>query len=286
MGLTWSDTQAEQCERTYGWKRDLPDKRDYYHSFKDIVRDDIPNKVDLRDNCPPIYNQGKLGSCTANAIAAAYQFDEMLQGEKEIMTPSRLFIYYNERDLEGHVDTDSGAMIRDGMKTIGCKGVCSENSWPYDISIFKCKPKSKCYKEAENHKAVSYRRVPQSLTAMKACLKGGLPFVFGFTVYESFESKELEQTGIMSMPKEDEKMLGGHAVMAVGYCDVKKCMIIRNSWGTEWGEAGYFYMPYKFIRDTGYCSDFWTIRKVHDVACGPDGDDDQELTEDDVTDCQ
>ena len=287
MGLTWSDTKSEQYGRTYGWKRDLPDKRDNYHSFKGIVREDLPVTIDLRKQCPAIYNQGKLGSCTANAIAGAYEFDEMLQKEQEVMTPSRLFIYFNERDMEGHVNTDSGAMIRDGMKTINNQGVCSEKSWPYDISTFTSKPSSSCYKEAEDHKAVSYRKVPQSLTAMKACLKGGLPFVFGFTVYESFESKELEETGIMSMPKPDEKMLGGHAVMAVGYCDAKKCVIVRNSWGTEWGEAGYFYMPYKFIRDTGYCSDFWTIRKVHDVACGPDEEyiESDELQEDDITTC-
>ena len=291
MGLTWSDTSDGNTNKTYGWKRDLPDKRDTYHSFKGIVREELPISVDLRDKCPTIYNQGTLGSCTANAIAAAYQFDEILQGEKEVMTPSRLFIYYNEREIEGHVDTDSGAMIRDGMKSINSQGVCSEKSWPYNTSTFTNKPTSSCYQEAENHKSVSYRRVPQSLTAMKACLKSGLPFVFGFTVYESFESKEVEETGIMSMPKADEKMLGGHAVMAVGYCEQKKCIIVRNSWGTEWGEDGYFYMPYKFIRDTGYCSDFWTIRKVHDVACGPDdvidaNCDSDELQEDDITTCQ
>ena len=270
MGTTWSSEKSKEETRTYGWKRDLPDKRDSYHSFRDIVTQDLPNKVDLRNKCPKVYTQGKLGSCTANAIAAAYEFDEMLQAEKKIMMPSRLFIYYNERDMEGHVENDSGAMIRDGMKSINKQGVCSEASWPYNISNFTQKPSSSCYQEAEGHRAIRYRKIPQGLTTMRACLKGGLPFVFGFSVYESFETKEVEETGIMSMPKADEKLLGGHAVMAVGYCDDKQCMIVRNSWGEEWGEGGYFYMPYRFIRDPDYCSDFWTIRKVHDVACGGD----------------
>lgn len=243
MGTSWSNENTEKTTRTYGWKRDLPDKRDSYHSFRNAVPNNLPKKVDLRKKCPKVYNQGKLGSCTANAIAAAYEFDEILQAggndndndnenkneknkENKIMKPSRLFIYYNERDMEGHVEADSGAMIRDGIKSINKQGVCSEISWPYDVACFTKKPSSECYQEALNHRAIRYRRVPQSVTAMKACLNGGLPFVFGFSVYESFESKEVEETGIMSMPKPDEKQLGGHAVMAVGYCEAKQCMIM------------------------------------------------------------
>ncbi len=275
MGTTWSGSSGStdsinNSKKLYGWKKDIIDERDNYHNFKDIVKENLPVDVDLRKGCPEIYNQGNLGSCTANAIAAAYQYDEILQGEKEIMTPSRLFIYYNEREQEGHVSQDAGASLRDGMKTISKIGVCSEKSWPYLTDCFADRPKTCCYQEAKYHCAVTYRRVPQSITAMKACLNGGLPFVFGFQVFESFESKEVEETGIMSMPASCEKSLGGHAVMAVGYSDRKKCMIVRNSWGPEWGEGGYFYMPYKFIKDPEYCQDFWTIRKVHDVACGED----------------
>ena len=279
MGTSWSNEKSDKSTRTYGWKRDLPDKRDSYHSFRNVVTQNLSKKVDLRKTCPKIYNQGKLGSCTANAIAAAYEFDEILQavgdgGISGTITPSRLFIYYNEREMEGHVEADSGAMIRDGIKSINKQGVCSEVSWPYDVTCFTKKPSRKCYQEALNHRAIRYRRVPHGVTAMKACLNSGLPFVFGFSVYESFESKEIEETGIMSMPKADERQLGGHAVMAVGYCEAKQCMIIRNSWGEEWGEGGYFYMPYRFIRDPDYCSDFWTIRKVHDVACSTEDKDD------------
>jgi C1A family cysteine protease len=262
MGISWSNKHnvEEKIKYVYGWKRDLPDKRDHYHCFKNIVKKDLPECLDLRNKCPPVYNQGCLGCSTANAIAAAYTFCE------NKLNPSRLFIYYNERKIEGLSETYSGTMIRNSMKSIYIYGACHENMWPYNISTFTNKPTSKCYIEAKNHRAICYKRLPQSITAMKACLNNGLPFVFGFTVYESFETKEVEETGIMSMPNENEKILGGHAVLAVGYCNKKNCFIIRNSWGEEWGEGGYFYMPYKFIRDSNYCSDFWTLNKIKDIS--------------------
>ena len=250
--------------RKYGWKKDLPDKRDKYHSFS--FYNPLPTTVDLRDKCPPVYNQEKLGSCTANAIAAAYEFDQVKQGEKNAFLPSRLFIYYNEREKEGHTDTDCGAEIRDGIKSINKQGVCPESMWPYNTSEFTTKPTTACYQTALNHRAIRYKKVIHDLSHLKACLKSGLPFVFGFAVYESFEDEEVSTTGVMSIPSPGEKMLGGHAVMAVGYDDSQKHFIVRNSWGQEWGDQGYFYMPYEFIVDSDYCSDFWTVKRVRDVS--------------------
>lgn len=260
------DTNQASIEklRKYGWKKDLPDKRDKYHSFSFCYPH--PKSIDLRHKCPPVYNQEKLGSCTANAIAAAYEFDQVKQGENSAFMPSRLFIYYNEREKEGHTDSDSGAEIRDGIKSINKQGVCPEDMWPYNISEFTKKPTEVCYQTALNHRAVRYKRVLHDLAHLKACLKSGLPFVFGFAVYESFESTEVGETGKMKMPRAGEKMLGGHAVMAVGYDDAKKHFIVRNSWGTEWGDDGYFYMPYDFIQDSDYCSDFWTVKRVRDIS--------------------
>ena len=263
MGNYFSSQNIETTvsHNKYGWKRDKPDYRDHKHIF---YRTYYNNNVDLRDKCPPVYNQGHLGSCTANAIAAAYEFDQMKQNEQFPFCPSRLFIYYNERSMEGHISTDSGAEIRDGMKSINTTGVCPEKYWPYDINKFTEKPSEDCYEIAQNHKTVKYKRLSQTIEQMQECLKQGYPFVFGFTVYSSFESPEVAETGIMTMPEEDDQVKGGHAVMAVGYDNNKKVFIIRNSWGVEWGDNGYFYMPYAYISNSNLASDFWTIQLVND----------------------
>lgn len=250
--------------RKYGWKRDLPDFRDEYHNFVSHNRGRFRG-VDLRPGCPPVYNQGKLGSCTANAISAAYEYDQLTQDEPDPFCPSRLFIYYNERELEGNVNIDSGGHLRDGIKTIARIGVVPETEWPYDVKKFREKPDSKCYEDAKDHRAVKYRRVRQDLEQLKEALSRNYPFVFGFAVYESFEKDEVAKTGNMPMPSKEDKLLGGHAVMAVGYDDDRKVFIIRNSWGQDWGDEGYFYMPYKYIENQDLAADFWTVTRVRDV---------------------
>jgi C1A family cysteine protease len=176
--------------------------------------------------------------------------------------PSRLFIYYNERVMEHTVNSDSGAQIRDGIKSVNQQGVCPEAEWPYDIATFTDEPSQQCYADAQLHRAVSYARVVQTLNQMKGCLASGYPFVFGFTVYESFETQQVAQTGHAPMPTPNEQVLGGHAVMAVGYEDAHHWFIVRNSWGTGWGMQGYFTLPYAYLLDTNLSSDFWTIRIV------------------------
>jgi C1A family cysteine protease len=151
-------------------------------------------------------------------------------------------------------------MLRDGIKTLAKQGVCSEKSWPYKISKFTVKPNVACYKEALKHQIISYHRI-LTLDEMRACLAEGFPFVFGFTVYESFESQEVARTGVVNMPKRSEQVMGGHAVMAVGYDDSQERFIVRNSWGTSWGIKGYFTMPYKYIADRNLSDDVWTIRR-------------------------
>ena len=142
------------------------------------------------------------------------------------------------------------------------QGVCPETTWPYDISKFTQKPPAAAYKEALKNKITSYQRLTNSLNILKGCLGEGYPFVYGFTVYESFMTQEVANTGIMPMPAAAEKVAGGHAVMAVGYDDAKQAFLVRNSWGKGWGIKGYFWMPYAYITNSNLCDDFWTIRLV------------------------
>jgi C1A family cysteine protease len=221
----------------------------------------LPKKVDLTSKMPPVYDQGQLGSCTANAIGAAFEYEQLKQKQKDFM-PSRLFIYYNERAIEGTVDTDSGAMIRDGIKSIAKLGVCPEDIWAYDIARFTEKPPKTAYTEATKHQVLVYRRVIANLHQMQGCLASGYPFVFGFTVYESFESPEVAATGEVPLPPRSEQVLGGHAVLAVGYDDANQCFIVRNSWGKGWGKKGYCTMPYGYLTDPSLARDFWAVYTV------------------------
>ena len=243
-----------------GWLPDLPDHRDY--EFEGTYSlSALPPAVDLRASDSEIYNQGSLGSCTGNAIAALFQFVNRKMGHKDFI-PSRLFIYYEERRLLGTIKKDSGAYLRDGMKTIAKKGVCPEPTWPYIIEQFKTKPSAAAYAEAKSHQAIEYMRIMESVDRLKQCLADGYPFVFGFSVYESFRTHTVNSTGVMTVPAKTEKLLSGHAIMAVGYDDEKRHFILRNSWGTGWGDKGYFYMPYEYIESRKLTDDFWTLRTV------------------------
>jgi C1A family cysteine protease len=243
----------------YGWIPSLPDHRDLVYKVSTPIS--LPPLIDLRPGMPTPYNQGQLGSCTANGIAGSIEYERKKQGLPELM-PSRLFIYYNERVIEHTVKSDSGATIRDGIKAVNSKGVCPESEWGYDITKFTKKPPKKCYKDAAHDRVLQYAGVPQYLTSMKECLAEGYPIVLGFTVYESFESSEVAKTGIIPMPGKNESALGGHCIMVVGYDDSKQWFICRNSWGDSWGDKGYFYMPYQYLTNPDLTSDFWTIRLV------------------------
>jgi C1A family cysteine protease len=232
-----------------------------YGAPAEVVRQ-LPESVDLRPGCPPVYDQGQLGSCTANAIGGALEFAQIKQKSKSPFTPSRLFIYYNERVIEHTVDSDSGAQIRDGVKSVHKLGAPPETDWPYDINQFSQKPPEKAYTDAKNYQSILYQRVTPTLGQLKGCLASGFPFVFGFTVYESFESQEMANTGHLGMPGSGEKQLGGHAVLAVGYQDSSQSFVVRNSWGADWGIKGYFTMPYPYLLQETLASDFWTIRSV------------------------
>ena len=242
----------------YGYIVDTPDFRD--HVFNN-GQESLVTKKDLRPKMPPVYDQGQLGSCTANALGAAVEYDHICESKGE-WTPSRLFIYYNERAKEGTINSDSGAQIRDGIKSLATQGVCHETLWPYDITFFSIAPPVKAYNEALRYTAVKYARVTQTLPKMKACLNSNIPIVLGISVYESFESAEVAKNGMVPMPQRTESLLGGHAVLCVGYDDSMQRFIMRNSWGSSWGDKGYFYIPYDYLTSPDLCTDLWAINLV------------------------
>jgi C1A family cysteine protease len=247
--------------KRYGWVRDLPDKRDL--KFARFVQAPVglPPRVDLTPQLGPVYDQGQLGSCTANAVAAAILYEEKRLGQVE-MFPSRLYIYWNSRELEGSTDSDSGAQLRDVFKSIGRAGVCSEIMFGYEHS-FRDHPWIQCYIGGAKDLALQYLSVAQDLNVMKACLALGWPIVVGFTVYDSFESDAVAASGIVPMPDLDtESVVGGHAVLCCGYDDASSRFICRNSWGADWGQKGNFTIPYAYLTDAQLAGDFWTLRKM------------------------
>jgi C1A family cysteine protease len=239
-----------------GYVPDLKDHRDkHYPTDKPVT---CPPSVDLSGGIPPCYDQGDLGSCTANAIAGAIQFVQGTQSLPSVM-PSRLFIYYNERDMEGTVGSDSGAQIRDGIKSVVTLGYCPEDDWPYDTSQYTTKPSDNCYTEALQDQVTVYYRISNRITDMLHCLASGFPFVFGIAVYESFMNPP---GGDVPMPSPGEKLLGGHAILCVGYDQSTRRFKFRNSWGTGWGDGtGHGTIPFEYLESVEYGGDYWTIRQ-------------------------
>ncbi len=237
--------------KKYGWRPSVVEVSDKLFEAAPVAA--LPPSVDLRPAMPPVYNQGDLGSCTANALSAC------VEHLREISMPSRLFIYYNERTIDGDVDQDSGSTIKTGIQALRQFGVCPENVWPYDPANFAEKPNQTAYTDATPDIIGSYMKL-QTLDDIKRCLASGFPVAFGFMVFNYFESQDMLQTGILQLPTPGEVPIGGHAVVIVGYDDTKQSVLVRNSWGSDWGIGGYFWMPYQYVTNPQLASDFWTIR--------------------------
>lgn len=275
------DNEIKPEQRRYGRLRDRPDARDLKISFHGdnsslrIQKDVLPVKYDLRDimKVPVEMNdidQGTLGSCVANATAFCGALAQVKAGNDQAFFPSRLFIYYYARYLNGSVNTDSGAQIRDGIKVLAKWGSMAEHNYIYDPTLYRNKPTDANLKEASKFMGLQYYsidfshdRTKQDRTlTLKKAVASGYPVVFGFEVFSSFESGTVARTGNVPMPKFYESSIGGHAVAIVGYDDSRKVFIVKNSWGPNWGDKSYFYMPYDYASDPSYASDFWIIQKV------------------------
>lgn len=250
--------------RNYGWKPQLPDDRDLKYTKK-LTGPFETTALFGKYNIPPVYDQGPLGSCTGNAGAGALQFALMNKNPipnptAELYFPSRLFIYYHERVIEGTVDIDAGATIRDCIKSMKNYGVCSEKKWPYDVKKFADKPTDDAYKQALRFEIDTYESIDNTNRgALVSALATGHPIIFGFTVFESFESGQVARTGVVPMPGPTEEVLGGHAVCIMAYNATGNYYVVRNSWGKLWGINGYCHMPAEYIENSTMCSDFWII---------------------------
>ncbi len=210
---------------------------------------------------PPIYNQGQLGSCVAQAVGACLQFLQMKQ-KRSWFVPSRLFLYYNARLIDGTTNYDAGAYIRSGIKAANKYGGPSENLWSYKINNFAIKPPSKVYTEGQKFQIVKYERVPQNLAQIETRLSQGYPIVLGIAVYDSFLSDKVAGSGYVKVPSRNETLQGGHAIVLVGYNQAKQRFVARNSWGAGWGLRGNFTIPYSYILSNNLTEDLWTIQTI------------------------
>jgi len=228
-------------------------------------RGELPAVVDNRGNCPPVYNQGMLGACTAFAMGKGLR--EYLQhtGGEDLVPLSALYLYYNERVLNNTVNEDSGATMTQGMQCLKDSGIAPDADDPYSWTYlfrYKSKPSGQAYTDAARWKVANSIQLPDGgLADIKAAVADKKPVVFGFVVYQTFMNQETQQTGnmVMPQPQQGEQPIGGHAVMVAGYDDKRQVLIMRNSWDTTWGDKGYFYMPYAFAQNTDWVQDVWTV---------------------------
>lgn len=252
--------------QNYGWINSKPDFRDFKFASiaEPIETSQVNDIIDLTPFCPPVLDQGTLGSCTSNGLSSQIQFVRMkLHLPNANLIPSRLMIYFMERQIENTIMTDCGAEPRDGLSAASKYGVCFESgpdSWPYDITKFTIQPPQSCYQTAKTDEVTQYYALNQNYTELKTCLLNGYPFGTGISVYESFESDVVAQTGIVPMPGSNEGSLGGHYVYVVGDIPEQKRFKLRNSWGQDWGSSGGFTLPYDYILNPDLADDFWTVR--------------------------
>jgi C1A family cysteine protease len=245
--------------RKFGYIKDDPDTRDYIYTLNREFLAVLPPKASVQALCPPVYDQGNLGSCVANAVSSLVSFAHLDHNFPD-PKPSRLFIYYNARVIEGDPLDDSGCQIRDAIKSTVKQGVCPEKEWPYDITRFAVQPSDPCYTDALSNRVVSYHSIPQSIDLMKGCIAEGFPFAIGIQVYDNFPM----DIGINEIPMPAGRVVGGHAIDIVGYSDTNRMFLMRNSWGSSWGDNGYASIPYDYLSDPNLANDLWTIRTTLD----------------------
>jgi len=236
-----------------------PSPKDYRTVFNEGT---IPDQVDLRQYCTTVEDQGQLGSCTANATVGAMEY-LYKKRDGQSVDLSRIFSYYNSRRMRGTINQDCGAYISDALASVLAFGVCREDVWPYDINNFANEPSQQAYQEAMMHEAVQYARVEGAHGAIPA-LAAGFPVVFGTRIPERCY-KEAQSNGVFPMATDQEitnNQGGGHCMLIVGYDKPKQIFIVRNSWGQDWGDRGYCYIPFELMVKCSPPYGFWIIGEL------------------------
>lgn len=295
-----SDTNVRIGVPRYGWRPDVPDRRDVVLAHYPTDTDDDASttsppggsadvlRVDLRKQCPAVYDDEGLACSTVSALAALLEFHELRTRPNAGYEPSRLCWYYLTRELQGTERADAGASFRDALKMVNDEGVCDEVDWPFDVTCVTVAPEWATYESTPRSRRIGYRRVPQTLEALKYCLTHELPVACGLSVYTSFESSVTRRTGQVTLPAcaqdladvpvappkddnhgnastaldaddDDDAHLGGHAVVLVGYDDTEQQFIVRNSQGASWGANGYGFVPYSYVLNPLLARDFWVV---------------------------
>lgn len=247
--------------RKYSWQRQPKDDRDYKSVVHKKVAVALPPAFQFSDKSP-VYDQLNEGSCVANSAAANYRYRlfDMLRSWN--FDPSRQFLYYTVRELEGTTGCDCGAYCRDAFKALNKWGICKEELWAYS-QPYSRRPTAQAYTDGMNQLVLEYAAVAQDLTTLKQTIYAGHPITFGFDVYSSFESSNWwKTTGVMPIPKSGERFLGGHSVLIIGWDDAKQCFLCQNSWGNGWGLNGYFWFPYSYMV-SNHADDFWVIQDIY-----------------------
>ena len=278
----------------YGWRPDVPDRRDlvlaHYPTDDDASPTQRPGdpadvlRVDLRKQCPAVYDDKGLACSTVSALATLLEFHELRTRPNAGYEPSRLCWYYLTREMQGTQRADAGASFRDALKVVNDEGVCDEVDWPFDATCVTVAPEWATYESTPRSRPIRYRRVPQTLEALKYCLTHEWPVACGLSVYTSFESSVTRRTGQVTLPAcaqdladvppkddghgnastapeadDDDAHLGGHAVVLVGYDDTEQQFIVRNSQGASWGANGYGFVPYSYLLNPLLARDFWVL---------------------------
>jgi C1A family cysteine protease len=217
--------------------------------FRDLAYEaqgtSLRNQVDLRSWASPPENQDHLGSCIGNAVVGAYELLLKHQCPGDFVYLSRLFVYYNARLLEDIITEDAGAYVRDGIRAVAQYGICAESIWPYDINQFATRPSEASYTDAQQRLIKNYRRL-DDLDDILDALNQNLPVVFGMKVYAGFEYITPHHY-VLQVPDSTEQPIGGHAMVAVGYDLEKELLLVRNSFGINWGWSGYCQIPFDYV---------------------------------------
>lgn len=241
-------------------------KSEFIKAYNDVyVPTNAPlrNQVDLRNWASPVDDQSQLGSCTANAVVNAYELLDNQYYHGKGVDLSRLFVYYNTRLLEGTVDSDSGGFIHEALKSLDNYGVCTEEMWPYDIEKFVVKPTEQCYKNAEKRKIKTYQQV-NSVTDLLDALNNNRPVPVGLTIYDNFGDLDFRNSIVTKPLLAATESEGGHALCIVGYDLNKQLLLAKNSFGVDWGDKGYCWIPFDYARENMY--DMWMFDLTTDLV--------------------